>query len=72
MCPRCERRPPRHIPTHHGRVPLCAVCLSATWQAKWRRRVARGDHDIPAAEIERRFQHALAQIRRQRWTARHS
>lgn len=64
---------------------LCQLCVEDARREHWRTYnrkrqalkdiarigavVPRVHDDIPAAEIERRFQHALLTIRRQRWTA---
>lgn len=69
ICPRCQQDPPRMRPRSvMGRVPLCQRCFDARWAHEYAQRAARSD-DIPAAEIERRFQVALQQIRSRTWTS---
>ena len=73
MCPICHG-PSRRTMTGRGRQPvLCVSCLANQWKrqhAKRKLRPSRVSDDIPADEIERRYQVALAEIRRQRWDAR--
>ena len=79
LCSRCGVNPPRYpVRRTMGRVPICAMCLRERNQAKYLRRVSRatgrpvpvmadpgyGEADISDAEIERRYQAALSQIRR--------
>jgi hypothetical protein len=73
VCPRCQVYPPRYYQARlQGHTPLCQRCDDDRTRAKYRRRAVRraGSDDLSPVEIDRRYQHALAQIRRQRWDAR--
>jgi hypothetical protein len=76
LCPRGCGRPSRHPQRPHGRVPYCAACFAETRRANWARckregpkrlQLRRGPDpdDLSPAEIERRYQAALATIRTQ-------
>ena len=72
LCPRCGLRPSNR--TYRLRPVFCRECARDVRMRRWRQRAASARKaetidDIPAADIERRYQAALAQIRRQRWTS---
>lgn len=73
-CSKCGVNPPRYPPPRQGgTVPLCEACFLGRTEdrnsdkTRWPSS-ARSYDDLPAAEIERRFQAALKQIRSRAWT----
>ena len=62
MCPVCGVNPPRRQLARAGKVPHCQACYGERMARKYR---SKGKSDITAAEIERRYQAAMQQIRRE-------
>lgn len=65
MCSRCNVNPPRYFEGRPGKVPLCGECHHSRWSRKYRKAL-QNTSDLTAAQIDRAFDVALREIRRQK------